>query len=194
MLPGRAPGSAVTAWSAVAVGAGTAEAGTPTGSTAGAVVSGSGLGSGGLAPTDIRGWRPTCCCSFSSQVVSRLIPTTVDIAIAAPENLRVGSRNRPPTGFGRPCRPTGRIVLLSSRSTTGLPSLSASHGRRTLRRVLESTSGGYTHRQSRNRTIATILVTYGARKLTECPAVSRAGACNPVATLAVGPPVPHAGL
>ncbi|GAA0697269.1 hypothetical protein GCM10010193_60180 [Kitasatospora atroaurantiaca] len=85
----------------------------------------SGLGSGGLAPTlDTPGCRPTLCCSLTSQVVATLIPTTVDIAIAAPENRKPGSLNRAPTGFGRLCRPyptPARAVTLSSRRTTRPP-------------------------------------------------------------------------
>lgn len=58
-----------------------------------------------MAPTvDIRVPAPIRCCSLSSSVVAMLIPTTVDIAIAAPETLIAGSRNWPPSGFGRPCR------------------------------------------------------------------------------------------
>ncbi len=65
-----------------------------------------GLGGGALEPTRATpARRPTPCCSFSSRVVAMLMPTTVDIAIAAPEKRRVGSRRRPPNGPGRPCRP-----------------------------------------------------------------------------------------
>lgn len=65
-----------------------------------------GLGGGALEPTRATpARRPTPCCSLSSRVVAMLMPTTVDIAIAAPENRRVGSRRRPPNGPGRPCRP-----------------------------------------------------------------------------------------
>ncbi|MFD0530230.1 hypothetical protein ACFQ1I_31705 [Kitasatospora arboriphila] len=68
------------------------------------------LGSGGLAPTfDMPGRRPTPCCSFSSQVVAMLMPTTVDIATAAPEKRMVGSRNLPPIGLvAVPSVPDGR--------------------------------------------------------------------------------------
>ena len=91
--------------------------------------SGRGLG-GGVAPTAAKpARRPTACCSLSSQVVAMLSPTTVDIAIAAPEKRRVGSRKRPPNGFGRLCRPC-RVgcsprwgsAVVTFRRTTGVPS------------------------------------------------------------------------